>query len=156
MHKMKYRILYLDVINFLGVMMYKKMHIIRIKPKQDLLKGIGGFCEKNKIRSAVIIQIIGSLETAKLGFLKELPGKYITKKYKGPLEIVCAQGTIATKGDEVIPHIHMVISTEKGAVGGHVSLDCRVFSTAEVVIGELWKQIEREKDNYTGLNELKE
>ncbi|MBI5347551.1 MAG: DNA-binding protein [Candidatus Aenigmarchaeota archaeon] len=136
--------------------MYKKMHIFRIRPEQDLLKGIGNFCEKNKIRSAVVLQIIGSLETAQLGFLKKLPGKYITKEYKGPLEIVCAQGTIATKGDEVIPHIHMMVSTEKGAIGGHLSLGCTVFSTAEVVIGELWTQVEREKDNHTGLNELKE
>ncbi len=136
--------------------MYKKMHIFRIQPGQDLLKGIGEYCEKNSIKSAEILQIIGSLKVAELSFLKELPGKYITKKFKGPMEIVCAQGSIATAGNEVVPHIHIMVSTEKSAIGGHLSIGCIIFSTAEVFIGELWKQIERKKDSHTGLNELKE
>ena len=48
----------------------------------------------------MVTGIIGSLQSVKLGFLKELPGKYITKELQGPLEIVSAQGTIATYQNE--------------------------------------------------------
>ena len=97
--------------------------------------------------------IIGSVESAKLNFLKELPGKYETKDYKGPLEIVCAQGSVALKDTELIIHVHIQLCDLDGCWGGHL-LDARVFSTAEVVIAELDYQLRRQADQYTGLNEL--
>jgi predicted DNA-binding protein with PD1-like motif len=47
----------------------------------------------------------------------------------------------------------MLVSDENRAIGGHM-IEANVFSTAEVVIQELDKQIERKLDNYTGLKEL--
>ena len=48
------------------------------------------YCQQNGISSGVVVGVIGSVVSIKLNFLKELPGKYETKEYKGPLEIVCA------------------------------------------------------------------
>ena len=134
--------------------MFKRIHVFRIKPKEDLVKSILKYCEEKKIKSGVILQIIGSLEKAKLGFLKKLPGQYIEREFKGPLEIACGQGTIALKDNEVILHIHIVIGNEKMAIGGHLAPGSIVFSTAEVVIAETMSHIKRAKDKYTGLNEL--
>jgi len=82
-----------------------------------------------------------------------LPGKYETESYQGPMEIVCAQGSVALKGDDLIVHIHIQMSTQQMCYGGHL-VEAVVFSTAEVVIGELDFQLHRYFDDYTGLNEL--
>ncbi len=135
--------------------MFKKIHVFRIKPKLDLLESIQKFCEKNNITSGVVIGIIGSLEKASLNFLKSLPANYVNKQFEGPLEIVSGQGSIAKHEEKTVVHIHLTISNENGADAGHLARGSIVFSTAEVVIGELEEQLEREKDDYTGLLELK-
>ncbi|MCJ7817047.1 MAG: DNA-binding protein [Candidatus Aenigmarchaeota archaeon] len=133
-------------------------HLFRVKPNEELLTAIKTFCEKNKIRSGVITQIIGSFSSVKLNFLKSLPGNYITKEFKsphGPLEIVAGQGTIATMADtnELVLHIHILVSDENKAVGGHLT-EGIIFSTAEVFIQELDYPIKRKMDSYTGLKEI--
>ena len=134
--------------------MFKKVHVFRVKPKQEIVNETANYCRQNGISSGVVIGIIGSVESAKLNFLKELPGKYKTEEYKGPLEIVCAQGSVALKDSELIAHIHMQLSGTDECQGGHL-VEGIVFSTAEVMIGELDYQLYRYADSYTGLNELK-
>ena len=130
-------------------------YVFRVKPEKEIVHSIQQYCKSNRITSAVITGIIGSVKSVKLGFLKELPGKYITKDFQGPLEIVCAQGTVATCQDEFVLHIHILVSDENRAVGGHLT-EARVFSTAEVVITECDERLKRKLDDYTGLKELKE
>ena len=133
--------------------MFKKTHVFRIKPKQELVSEIARYCRQKGISSGVVIGIIGSLENVRLSFLKELPGEYETVDYPGPLEIVCAQGSIALKDAELIVHVHIQISSQNECRGGHLT-EAKVFSTAEVVIAELDYQLHRSADSYTGLNEL--
>jgi len=130
-----------------------QIYVFRVKPDEELLYSISQYCKSNRITSAVIIGIIGSLQSVKLGFLKELPGKYETEDFQGPLEIVCAQGTVATYRNEFALHIHILVSDENRAVGGHLT-EAHVFSTAEVVIAQLDQPITRRFDDYTGLKEL--
>ena len=133
--------------------MFKKVHVFRIKPGQELLTEINRYCAEHSISSGVVIGIIGSLKNAKLGYIMELPGKYQNVDYQGPLEIVCAQGSIAMKDNISITHIHVQLSRQDACHGGHLDT-ATVFSTAEVTIGELDYQLRRQFDNYTGLNEL--
>jgi len=133
--------------------MFRKIHVFRVKPKQELLGEIVRYCQEHKLTSGIVIGIIGSLENARLNFLKELPGKYQAVDYSGPLEIVTAQGSVALKDDTLIVHIHIQLSDENTCEGGHLA-QATVFSTAEVVIGELDYQLHRQFDSYTGLNEL--
>jgi predicted DNA-binding protein with PD1-like motif len=133
--------------------MFKKIHVFRVKPGQELTAEIASFCAKNSISSGVIIGIIGSAEKAQISYLVKIPGEYQIVEYKGPLEIVCAQGSIALKGEERILHIHMLISNQEFCKGGHL-VKATVFSTAEVTIGELDYQLNRYSDSFTGLNEL--
>jgi len=134
-------------------MLFKKIHVFRIKPEQELVSEIARYCRQNGISSGVVIGIIGSVESASLNFLRELPGKYETKEYQGPLEIVCAQGSVALKDAELITHVHIQLSSPGECRGGHL-VEAKVFSTAEVVIAELDYQLHRYADSYTGLNEL--
>ncbi len=133
--------------------MFKKVHVFRVKPGQELLDSISRYCQENRVSSGTIIGIIGSVENAKLNFLKALPGKYHSVDYSGPLEIVCAQGSIALKDDTLIIHIHIQLSGQDICSGGHLA-GATIFSTAEVTIGELDYQLRRQMDSYTGLNEL--
>ncbi len=133
--------------------MFGEIHVFRIKPGQELLNEIIRYCQEHQIRSGVVIGLIGSVESAKLNYLKALPGKYETEEYDGPLEIVCAQGSVALKEEDTIVHIHIQLSSQESCWGGHL-VEAKVFSTAEVVIGELDYQLYRYSDEYTGLNEL--
>ena len=94
------------------------------------------------------------MESAKLNYLTELPGKYVTEDYAGPMEIVCAQGSIALKDDDIIVHVHIQLSRRDMCYGEHL-VAAKVFSTAEVVIAELDHRLHRYTDEYTGLNELR-
>lgn len=133
--------------------MFRKVHVFRVKPKQELISAITRYCGEHNISSGVVIAIIGSVERARLNFLVSLPGKYESVDYSGPLEIVCAQGSVALKEDSPIIHIHIQLSGQGFCRGGHLA-EATVFSTAEVVIGELGYQLHRESNDYTGLNEL--
>lgn len=133
--------------------MFKKIHVFRVMPGQELLTGITTYCGQNNVTSGVIIGIIGSVTKVKLNYLLKLPGDYKTIEYTGPLEIVCAQGTVALKEGNLMLHIHMQLSSPEISHGGHV-VDAMIFSTAEVTIGELDYQLNRTLDQYTGLNEL--
>lgn len=133
--------------------MFKKVHVFRVKPKQELLGSITNYCREHNITSGIVIGIIGSLEKAKLNFIMKLPGKYESKDYSGPLEIVCAQGSVALKDDSLIVHIHVQLSSQQSSPGGHLA-EATIFTTAEVVIAELDYQLKRQTDSYTGLSEL--
>jgi len=132
---------------------FKKIHVFRVKPDSELFSFISDYCRKNNITSGIVIGIIGSLKKATLNFVQELPARFDGVEYSGPLEIVCAQGSVALKDNELIVHIHMQISSKEMSRGGHLA-EATVLSTAEVVIGELGYQLKREFDSYTGLNEL--
>lgn len=134
-------------------MLFKKVHVFRVKPGEELINEITNYCHKNGISSGIIIGIIGSVANAQLNFLTGLPAKYEGVEYNGPLEIVCAQGSVATKNGTAIIHIHMQLSGKEICRGGHLA-KATVFSTAEVVLGELDYQLKRHLDSYTGLNEL--
>ena len=133
--------------------MFKRLHVFRVKPGQELLTSVADYCRGHNLTSGIVIGIIGSVEKARLNFLMELPGKYQSVDYAGPLEIVCAQGSVALKDDSTIIHIHIQLSGQDICRGGHLA-EAKVFSTAEVVIAELDYQLRRQLDSYTGLNEL--
>lgn len=133
--------------------MFRNVHVFRVQPGRELSEEITAYCRRNGITSAVVLGIIGSVRDARLNYLVELPGKYVPVDYAGPLEIVCAQGSVAMMDEETLTHVHIQLSDQQGCYGGHLAR-ATVFSTAEVAIGELGHQLHRRADEYTGLNEL--
>ena len=133
--------------------LFKRVHVFRVKPGRELLGDMAGFCREHNVTSGVVVGIIGSLRSARLNFLKELPGRYESVDYSGPLEIVAAQGTAALEGDNLIIHVHIQLSRPDLCCGGHLA-EAIVFSTAEVVLAEVEQQLRRRLDSYTGLKEL--
>ena len=122
------------------------MIISRLKPQEDLKKGIINISEQNGIKSGIIICIVGSLNSATL---RMADGNY--KTFEGPFEIVSAEGTISADG----VHIHMAISDAEGRVfGGHLSDGCIINTTAEIGILKSDKTLIRVFDPETGYKEL--
>jgi predicted DNA-binding protein with PD1-like motif len=88
--------------------LFKKVHVFRVRPGRELLAETAGFCREHGITSGVVLGIIGSLRSARLNFLKELPGRYESADCSGLLEIVAAQGTVALEGDNLIIHVDIL------------------------------------------------
>ncbi len=124
---------------------------------------IADYCHQNDIRSGVVLSMIGSVETARLGtppvpeagkpvvsFQNHVGPVYEWEDYTGPLSIISGTGTIALKDKELVFHVHVLLSaggTDNKA--GHL-VDGTVWATAEVVIGELEYQLRRETDPKSG------
>jgi len=122
------------------------MIIWRLKPGEDLKKGIIENVRLNKIDSGIIICIVGSLDSANLRMSDEK-----IRAFNGPLEIVCAQGTVAQNGI----HVHIAISDNDGHfMGGHLRKGCIINTTAEICILESDLPLKRVFDPDTGYKEL--
>jgi hypothetical protein len=122
------------------------MIISRLKPQKDLKNGIINISQQEKIKSGIIICIVGSLDSATLRMAN---GNI--KSFKGPFEIVSAEGTVSSDG----VHVHIAVSDENGRViGGHLKKGCIINTTAEICILKSNLSLKRVFDPKTGYKEL--
>ena len=103
--------------------------------------------------SGVVIGIIGSVKNARLGITLQDKFGYEWNDYTLPLSIISAQGTIAAYDNDSVFHIHIALSGKTGNVAGHLA-EAEVWTTAEVIIGELDYQLYREAIGDGGLTAL--
>jgi len=122
------------------------MIISRLKPGEDLKKGIINIMKQNKLKSGIMICIVGSLNSATLRMAN---GNI--KTFEGPFEIVSAEGTVSVEGI----HVHISVSDAEGhVIGGHLKEGCPINTTAEICILKSDKNLKRTFDPKTGYNEL--
>lgn len=104
-------------------------HALRLKPGQDLKLSIDSFVKENNIGAGWIATCVGSLTEYNVRFANQEKGY----SDKGHFEIVSLVGTLSVNGS----HIHLSISDSTGkTIGGHLLDGCKVYTTAEIVIGE--------------------
>ncbi len=109
--------------------------MLRVPEDADLLGFINQFAEKNEIKTG-ILQAIGSLKNAKIGYYSIELGRYEEIEIKGVHELLMAAGNISLKDGEPFVHVHVILGDERGNVrGGHL-IEGRVF-VAELYIEEL-------------------
>ena len=127
-----------------------KYHVLRLKPKQDLLLEIKKYLKENNIQAASVISSVGSLTKVSLRFANQK--NYSTKK--GFFEIVSLEGILSFPHGS---HLHMSVSDEKGKTqGGHLGNQNIVYTTVELILLELPNRIfERERCPLSGHKELK-
>ena len=101
--------------------MYKKVHVFRVKPQQELMSEVKKYCQQKGISSGVVIGIIGSVKNAKLGITLQDKFGYEWNDYTLPLSIISAQGTIAAYDNDLVFHIHMALSGKTGNVAGYLA-----------------------------------
>jgi len=124
-------------------------HAFRLKPGQDLKKSIDSFVKEKNIQAGWIATCVGSLTDYNIRFANQEKGY----SDKGHFEIVSLVGTLSVNGS----HLHLSISDSTGkTIGGHLLDGCKVYTTAEMVIGESKDMIfTREEDGTTPWKELK-
>jgi predicted DNA-binding protein with PD1-like motif len=126
-----------------------KYYALRLHPGQDVKNEITVFTKKQQIKAGIVLTCIGSLSSARL----RLADENVTKKLEEKFEILSLQGTLSQDGC----HLHISISDSEGSViGGHLLDGCIIYTTAEIVIGEVDDlTFSREYDPQTGFDELK-
>ena len=124
------------------------IHAIRLKPGEDLRSSIQKYVEDNRIHAGWMISCAGSLTNYNIRFANQPGGS----KGSGHFEIVSLTGTLSVNGS----HIHISISDSTGkTIGGHLLEGCKIYTTAEIIIGESKTMIfKREKDGTTPWDEL--
>jgi predicted DNA-binding protein with PD1-like motif len=98
---------------------------IRIPPDSMLLEAIQAFIDKNGIQDGAVLTGVGSLH----GCTVHGVGSKM-RVFNEDMELDSLEGIIASGQ----PHLHAVLSYEKGAVGGHLEKSCRVLSHVELTI----------------------
>jgi predicted DNA-binding protein with PD1-like motif len=125
-----------------------KIYVIRLRPQEDLKRSILAFALERKIKAAIILTCIGSLEQFHIRFANQKSGT----RQRGHFEILHCGGTIS----ESNCHLHLTVADETGTTfGGHLLEECLIYTTAEIAIAEL-SQMEflRIEDPTYGYREL--
>ena len=117
-------------------------------PGADLRAALEDATRRLQLRAGCVLSCVGSLSRAKL----RLAGGDEVLQLEGPLEIVSLVGTLSGDG----PHLHIALADRAGHVhGGHLLPGCPVYTTAELVLGELdGVSFARERAPATGWREL--
>ena len=123
-------------------------YAFRLKPGQDLKQEIQKFVTDKQIKAGWINTCVGSLAEYNIRFANQPEGA----KDSGHFEIVSLTGTVSVNGS----HIHISISDSTGkTIGGHLMDSCKIYTTAEIVIGSSDNfTFKREKDGTTPWEEL--
>lgn len=125
-----------------------RTYALRLRPGDDLRKELLRFTEQHQMRAAMVLTCVGSLTTTNL----RLANQEGPTEYKGHFEIVSLVGTLSINGS----HLHLSVSDSTGrTIGGHLLDGNRVYTTAELVIGEMPElDFRRETDATFGYKEL--
>ncbi len=124
-------------------------YTVRLKPHQDLKVELMMFAKQHRLKAAFIATCVGSLEQINLRYANQ-PSNF---QKNGHFEIVSLVGTF----NESTSHLHLSVSDSTGStIGGHVLEGNKIYTTAEIVIGELSDvEFARELDSTYGYQELK-
>jgi len=101
---------------------------LRLAPGQDLKQELEALVSAEGIEAGAIVTAVGSLTDLRL----RLANQEGAAEWTGHFEIVSLVGTLSTNGS----HLHLAASDSTGrTIGGHLLDGCRIYTTAELVIG---------------------
>jgi uncharacterized protein len=126
-----------------------KTYALRLRPGQDLRQELEKFAKEQKLQAGLIVTAVGSLTKAGI----RLADQSGATQFEGKFEIVSLVGTLSPDG----PHLHISLSDKTGrTIGGHLVEGCKVYTTVELVIGEIeGVRFTREQDAQSGYKELR-
>lgn len=125
-----------------------RTYALRLRPGQDLRRELLAFAQAHNLQAACVLTGVGSLTTATL----RLANQEGPSVYQGHFEIVSLVGTLSVNGS----HLHLSVADSTGrTLGGHLLDGNSIYTTAELVIGELPAlEFRRETDATFGYQEL--
>jgi hypothetical protein len=128
-----------------------KQVLVRLDDGDEIVSSLKGICRKKNVRSA-LVSGIGAARRAEIAHYDTKEKRYNTKKFEGMLEIVSLSGNIALLNGEPVPHLHIAISrSDFSTLSGHL-MSAEIYPTCEIVLTPLKSDIERKRDDKTGLN----
>ena len=121
---------------------------LRLRPGQDLLGELRRFARERGLRAAFVASCAGSARRSSVRYSNQ-PQASVRE---GHFEIVSLSGTITAAG----AHLHVGLADSTGqAFGGHLMEGTTIYTTAEIVLGELGGvDFVREPDRTYGYQEL--
>ncbi len=125
-----------------------QVYAFRLKPGEDLKKGIQQFAEQKQITAGWISTGVGSLTHYNIRFANQPEAS----SGQGHFEIVSLTGTVSINGS----HLHLSVSDSTGrTLGGHLADGNLIYTTAEIVITASRElEFNRPVDPGTGWKEL--
>ena len=118
---------------------------------RDILEEMTNICEKENITLG-IINALGAVQKAKVGFYNQETKEYQFKDFDEPLEITALVGNISLRDGKPIIHAHITLSDEhNNAIGGHLAPGTIVFACEFKIIELDGPVYERGIDDVTRL-----
>jgi predicted DNA-binding protein with PD1-like motif len=116
-------------------MSLSRIHILRIDPGEDLLESIERFLKEANVRQAVVLGGYGTLAAYHLHWVmhNRLPTDNAFARGEGGIEILSMSGLVV----DGKPHVHLALSTQVGAFGGHLEPGCTAYVLCEVFLAEV-------------------
>lgn len=126
-----------------------RFYALRLSPGQDLRQELLRFAREKHLQAAFIASCAGSCTRTSVRYANQ-PQASVRD---GHFEIVSLSGTLTFGG----MHVHASFSDSTGATfGGHLMDGSTIYTTAEIVIGELTRtRFARQTDPTFGYQELK-
>ena len=125
-----------------------RVHALRLHPGQDVKAAIQEYAVSHEIEAGYVITAVGSVRSLRL----RLADRQEATTFEGFHEVVSLVGTFSRHG----AHLHMSASDREGLTrGGHLVEGNRVYTTLELVLGEIQGvRFRRQHDPETGWPEL--
>ena len=118
-----------------GSFNFKKIHILRVDPGEDILASVEKFIADANLQQAVVLGGYGTMAAYHLHWVmhNRIPTDNFFRKGEGGIEILAMNGLVV----ESQPHIHVALSNPDGAFGGHLEPSCIAYVVCEIFFGEL-------------------
>jgi predicted DNA-binding protein with PD1-like motif len=125
-----------------------RFRALRLRPGDDLRAKLEEFVRQRGIQAGFVASCSGSLRVVAIRFADQKN----TTSLAGPFEIVSLSGTFSPDGS----HLHISVADGTGrTVGGHLGVGSTVYTTAEIVVGDIeGSRFRREIDPATTYKEL--
>ena len=133
---------------------FGKTYVIRIQRGEEVVAALEKACKDHNIRLGVVSGI-GAVGEATIGLYDVENQEYHSESFCGDMEIVNLAGNVSTMNGEVYLHLHISLSDSSHKLfGGHLNRAV-VSATCEAFIQTIDGEVDRFKDDETGLNLLK-
>ncbi len=107
-----------------------RFYALRLEPGDDVSSCLDAFIASAGLRAAFIASAVGSLTKAVIRFANRPTGTTL----EGHFEVTSLVGCLGEGGS----HLHLTLSDGEGrCIGGHLLPGSSVYTTLEIVIGEL-------------------
>jgi uncharacterized protein len=113
----------------------KRVVLVRLKYKTDLLDGLEQAVKRENIKNAVILSGVGSVTSYHVHAVSNttLPATLAYTVHDGPMDLIAVNGYVL--GGRI--HAHITMTDDKKAFGGHLHEGTKVFTFAIVTFGVL-------------------